>query len=56
MDRLKVVLARLVEEESGQELARYAIIAALVALGIVLFVPALRDQVDDILYHIGDGF
>ncbi len=48
------LLTRFLKDESGQDMARYAIIALLIALAVILAVPRLREEIDNLLYSIGD--
>lgn len=53
-NRTMRLLTRFLKDESGQDMARYAIIALLIALAVILAVPRLREEIDNLLYSIGD--
>ena len=45
--------ARLRDEEGGQGLVEYALIIAVVALGVILAIVFLRDQINDLFDKAG---
>ncbi|HEX9881079.1 MAG TPA: Flp family type IVb pilin [Hyphomicrobium sp.] len=46
---MKTIVGRFVEDESGAAAIEYAVIAGIIALGIVVSVGAIRDSLNDIL-------
>jgi pilus assembly protein Flp/PilA len=51
--RAKTLLARLIVEESGQDLIEYALVAALVGLGAVVATRGLANSVKNTFNTVG---
>jgi pilus assembly protein Flp/PilA len=55
MKNLSVILRNLVNEESGQDLIEYALVAALVGLGAVAALNGLSNSIKNAFNAIGSG-
>ncbi|HZC43439.1 MAG TPA: Flp family type IVb pilin [Acidobacteriaceae bacterium] len=53
MANLKALFIRLVQEESGQDLIEYALVAALIALGALTGMKALADDIGTLFNTVG---
>jgi pilus assembly protein Flp/PilA len=53
MANLKAQLIRLVQEESGQDLIEYALIAALIALGALVGMKTLANSIGNAFNSVG---
>jgi pilus assembly protein Flp/PilA len=51
--RFKLNLARLIDDESGQDLIEYALVAALIALGAVASMRTLGTRITTAFTYIG---
>jgi len=53
MANLKELLLRLVQEDSGQDLIEYALVAALIALGALVGMKALANDIGTAFNNVG---
>ncbi|MHB1936242.1 MAG: Flp family type IVb pilin [Acidobacteriaceae bacterium] len=53
MTNLKELLIRLVQEDSGQDLIEYALVAALIALGALVGMKALATDIGTAFNSVG---
>lgn len=53
MANLKELLLRLVQEDSGQDLIEYALVAALIALGALAGMKTLANDIGDAFNSVG---
>jgi pilus assembly protein Flp/PilA len=53
--RVKTLLRALLNEESGQDLIEYALIAALIALGAIVAMGGLSNQIANEFNSIGNS-
>jgi pilus assembly protein Flp/PilA len=53
MANLKELLLRLVQEDSGQDLIEYALVAALIALGALAGIKALGSDIATVFNNVG---
>jgi pilus assembly protein Flp/PilA len=51
---MKTLIARFVREEDGQDLIEYALLAAIVALGAVIAMQGLRDDIGNAFGEVGN--
>jgi pilus assembly protein Flp/PilA len=49
-------MARLIDDESGQDLIEYALVAALIALGAVMSIKTLGTKISTAFTNIGTTF
>lgn len=55
MTNFKAMFARLVKEDSGQDLIEYALVAALIGLGAVASMKTLTSYIGDAFNQIGSS-
>jgi pilus assembly protein Flp/PilA len=55
MTNLKELLIRLVQEESGQDLIEYALVAALIALGALTGMKTLANDIGSAFNSVGSS-
>ena len=55
MTNLKVLFIRLVQEDSGQDLIEYALVAALIALGALVGMKALAVDIGTAFNTVGNS-
>jgi pilus assembly protein Flp/PilA len=53
MTNLKVLFIRLAKEDSGQDLIEYALVAALIALGALVGMKTLANDIGDAFNSVG---
>jgi pilus assembly protein Flp/PilA len=53
MENLKELLLRLVQEDSGQDLIEYALVAALIGLGALVGMKTLANDIGDAFNSVG---
>jgi pilus assembly protein Flp/PilA len=53
MENLKIVLSRLMSDESGQDLIEYALVAALIALGATAAMTSLATSISTAFSTVG---
>ncbi len=53
MANLKALFIRLVQEESGQDLIEYALVAALIALGALVGMKTLANDIGNAFNSVG---
>ena len=53
MTNLKELFIRLVQEDSGQDLIEYALVAALIALGALVGMKTLANDIGDAFNTVG---
>ena len=53
MANLKAILIRLVQEDSGQDLIEYALVAALIALGALVGMKTLANDIGNAFNGVG---
>ena len=51
---MKTLLRHLWNDESGQGLTEYALIIALVAIGLIAILIIFRNEIGDVFSHIAD--
>ena len=54
MTNLKVLFIRLVQEDSGQDLIEYALVAALIALGALIGMKTLANDIGNAFNSVGN--
>ncbi|MHB1959064.1 MAG: Flp family type IVb pilin [Acidobacteriaceae bacterium] len=54
MTNLKELFIRLVQEDSGQDLIEYALVAALIALGALVGMKTLANDIGDAFNTVGN--
>jgi Flp pilus assembly pilin Flp len=52
MNRLRIALGRLVRAEHGQDLAEYAMLAALIAIAATGAVTTMGQQIKNVLWNV----
>ena len=55
MANLKELFIRLVQEDSGQDLIEYALVAALIALGALAGIKALGNDIATVFNNVGNS-
>jgi pilus assembly protein Flp/PilA len=55
MKKIKVVLAALIKDESGQDLIEYALVAGLIGIGAVVAMSGLSGKIGAAFNGVGNG-